>query len=60
MVWVCLTVQTKSSTMIGDRTFSTLANYTIGGSCLKTGQHLISVIIYLLLPIKYIFFDPVS
>ena len=30
------------------------------GSCLKTGQHSIFVIIYLLLPIKYLFFDSVS
>ena len=30
------------------------------GSCLKTGQHFIFVIIYLLLPIKYIIFDSVS
>ena len=32
------------------------------GSCLKTGQHSIFVIlyIYLLLPIKYIFYDSVS
>ena len=30
------------------------------GSCLKTGQHLIFVIIYLLLPIKCIFLDSVS
>ena len=29
-------------------------------SCLKTGQHSIVVIIYLLLPIKYILFDFVS
>ena len=31
---------------------------TLPGSCLKSGQHLIFVIIYLLLPIKYIFFIP--
>ena len=30
------------------------------GSCLKTGQHFIFAIIYLLLPIKYIIFDSVS
>ena len=30
------------------------------GSCLKTSQHSIVVIIYLLLPINYIFFDSVS
>ena len=30
------------------------------GSCLKTGQHFIFVIIYLLLPIKCIIFDSVS
>ena len=30
------------------------------GSCLKTGQHSIAVIVYLLLPMKYIFFDSVS
>ena len=30
------------------------------GSCLKTGQHSIFVIIYLLLTIKYLFFDSVS
>ena len=30
------------------------------GSCLKTGQHFIFIILYLLLLIKYIFFDSVS
>ena len=30
------------------------------GSCLKTGQHFIFVILYLLLLIKYIFFDALS
>ena len=33
---------------------------TVFGSCLKTGQHFIFVIIYLLLPIKCIIFDSVS
>ena len=32
----------------------------LSGSCLKTGQHFIFVIIYLLLPIKCIIFDSVS
>ena len=31
-----------------------------GGSCLKTGQHFIFVIIYLLLPINCIILDSVS
>ena len=31
-----------------------------GGSCLKTGQHLNFVIIYLLLPINCIIFDSLS
>ena len=30
------------------------------GSCLKTGQHFIFVIIYILLPIKCVIFDSVS
>ena len=38
---------------------SVLAMQTIG-SCLKTGQHFIFVILYLLLLIKYIFFYSVS
>ena len=38
---------------------SVLAMQTMG-SCLKTSQHFIFVILYLLLPIKYIFFDSVS
>ena len=32
----------------------------VNGSCLKTGQHFIFLIIYLLLPIKCIIFDSVS
>ena len=35
-------------------------NTTTQGSCLKTGQHFIFVIIYLLLPINCIIFDSVS
>ena len=37
-----------------------LPRYRDLGSCLKTGQHFIFVIIYLLLPIKCIIFDSVS
>ena len=40
----------------GQQRWATFAADTIHGSCLKTGQHSIFVIIiYLLLPIKYIF-----
>ena len=46
--------------LIVARLYKIMSEQTFRGSCLKTGQHFIFVIIYLLLPINCIILDSVS